>query len=198
MDSACTCSVQISCCDRVVSGRDGQTDVNVSWIGHISETFVGTKTHKRLKERFLIGRNMTKREHFRGSPLFQATYKIKTGKQTINSTYLLSVGSGRLAEGNGHEADWRDKEKGVSQLCFRFVCWHHYWVAMPVKNRFKNVGQCWKQGYRLRHCTNDCAFNYGSKIQSLRGNENRGRSWIYLHCIFLYIYIFFFYTPLPA
>ena len=57
-----------------------------------------SKTHKRLKEHFLIGRNMTKCAHFRGSPLFQATYNIKTEKQTINSTYLVSVRCGRLAE----------------------------------------------------------------------------------------------------
>ena len=31
---------------------------------------------------------------FRGSPLFQATYNIKTEKQTISSTYLVSVGCG--------------------------------------------------------------------------------------------------------
>ena len=34
----------------------------------------GSKTHERLKERFLIRRNGTKRANFRGSPLFQATY----------------------------------------------------------------------------------------------------------------------------
>ena len=45
------------------------------------------KTHKRLKERFFIGRIRTKRVHFRGSPLFQTTYK---NKQTINSIYLVS------------------------------------------------------------------------------------------------------------
>ena len=39
-----------------------------------------------------------------GSPLFQAMYNIKKKeKQTINSTYLVSVGCGKLAEGNGHE-----------------------------------------------------------------------------------------------
>ena len=36
-----------------------------------------------------------------GSPLFQAMYNIKTN----NSTYLVSVGCGRLAEGKGHETD---------------------------------------------------------------------------------------------
>ena len=37
-----------------------------------------SKTRKRLKERFSIGRNMTKRAHFRGSPLFEATYDTET------------------------------------------------------------------------------------------------------------------------
>ena len=40
----------------------------------------------------------TKRANFRGSPLFQATYNIKTEKQTINSTYLVSV---RCSEAGG-------------------------------------------------------------------------------------------------
>ena len=35
---------------------------------------IGSKTHKRLKERFLIRRNRTKRANFRCNPLFQATY----------------------------------------------------------------------------------------------------------------------------
>ena len=78
-----------------------------------------SKTHKRLKERFLIGRNRTKRAIFRGSPLFQATYNIKTGKnknnkKPSNSTYLVSVGCERLAEGKRHETDRRDKEKGLT------------------------------------------------------------------------------------
>ena len=64
-----------------------------------------SETHKRLKERFLIRRNKTKRANFRASPLFEATYKSTTEKQTINSTYLVSGGCGRLAEGKGHEND---------------------------------------------------------------------------------------------
>ena len=39
-----------------------------------------SKTHKRLKELFLIRRNRTKRENFRGNPLFQATYDNTTEK----------------------------------------------------------------------------------------------------------------------
>ena len=45
-----------------------------------------SKTHKRLKEGFLIRRNSTKRANFRVSPLFQATYNIKNRK-TNNSSH---------------------------------------------------------------------------------------------------------------
>ena len=55
-----------------------------------------SKTHKRWRECFLIRLNRTKHARSRGSPLFQATNNIKTEKQTINSTYLVSVGCGRL------------------------------------------------------------------------------------------------------
>ena len=58
------------------------------------------QTHKRLKERFLIGRNRAKRASYRGSPLFQATYNLHTEKhKTINSTYRVSIRCGKLAEG---------------------------------------------------------------------------------------------------
>ena len=62
------------------------------------------KHTKRLKQRFIIGRNRTKRAHFRGSPLFQATHNRKT-ENTINSTYLASV---RCSESGGRKRarDW--------------------------------------------------------------------------------------------
>ena len=43
------------------------------------------KTHKRLKERRLIGRNATKHADVRGSHLFLATYNIKTTVQQKNT-----------------------------------------------------------------------------------------------------------------
>ena len=61
-----------------------------------SEEKKRSKTHKRLKACFLIGQNRTKCANFWGSPLFQATYNLKTEMQTINSPYLVSVGWGRL------------------------------------------------------------------------------------------------------
>ena len=62
-----------------------------------------SKTHKRLKERFLIGRNRTKRANVRGSPLSQATYNRKTEKQTITSAYLASVRCAKLAKGSSSQ-----------------------------------------------------------------------------------------------
>ena len=49
------------------------------------------KTHKRLKECFLIGWNRTKHAHFWGSPLFQATYNRKTEKEDfLKNVHVLS------------------------------------------------------------------------------------------------------------
>ena len=48
---------------------------------------------------------------FLGSPLIQATYTIKTGKQTINSTYLVSIRCVRLAEGTRDVGSWKEKKE---------------------------------------------------------------------------------------
>ena len=79
-----------------------------------------SRTHKNLKERFLIRRNRTKRAIFRESLLFQVPYnnkttlKTTTDKQTINSTYFVSVGCGRLAEEKGHETDFPFRQPSIS------------------------------------------------------------------------------------
>ena len=49
-----------------------------SWHKNNRLSVYRSKTHKRLNEHFLIGGNRTKHAHFWGSPLFQATYNIKT------------------------------------------------------------------------------------------------------------------------
>ena len=72
------------------------------------------KIHMILKERFLIGRKRTKRANFRGSPVFRATYNIKTEKtNTINSTYLdvyqLNVGGWRKETGEKEDRQERKK-----------------------------------------------------------------------------------------
>ena len=100
------------------------------------------QTQKRLRENFLTRRNGKKGTHFRGSPLFQATYK-KPPKTTQNNkkqkqkqhtqkkqtnnrkhlTYFLSVGCGRLAEGKGHETDPRKLQQGaISGQPMPFQC----------------------------------------------------------------------------
>ena len=69
---------------KVIRLHEFQTEESGIGLTFLMSVETGTKTHKRLKERFLIGRNRTKRANFRGSPLFQATYDMKTEKQTIN------------------------------------------------------------------------------------------------------------------
>ena len=62
-----------------------------------------SKTHKILKERFLIRRNRTKRANFRGSHLFQATYnKVKQ----LNRLILCQFDARRLAGGKGHHGQY--------------------------------------------------------------------------------------------
>ena len=101
------CFLTVFTCQCVQTKWDERSDV-------FSVLMKSSKTHKRLKERFLIGQNKTKRAHFWRSPLFRATYNRKAEKQTVNSTYLVSVGCGRLAERKWYKTDRRDKEKGVT------------------------------------------------------------------------------------
>ena len=56
-----------------------------------SEKKKGSKTHTRLKKRFLTGRNRTKRASFQGSPLFQATYDTKTEIQQLIQLILCHL-----------------------------------------------------------------------------------------------------------
>ena len=82
------------------SAKDGCVTLHNIYVRQFffNRTLQWFKHHKRSKELFSIGRNRTKRANFWESPLFQATYNIKTQKQTINSTYLASLRCGRLAE----------------------------------------------------------------------------------------------------
>ena len=57
------------------------------------------KTHTKLKERFSIGRNRTKRANFLGSPLFQATNNIKTKNQFNLSRVIEMLGGLRKEKG---------------------------------------------------------------------------------------------------
>ena len=56
-----------------------------------NETQKGSKTYKRLKERFRIRRNRTKRANFRGSPLFSSYVQHKNRrKENNNKQFNLS------------------------------------------------------------------------------------------------------------
>ena len=63
-----------------VNADNVQTFSLAIFLWFFNHYLVRSQTHKRLKERFLIGRNRTERAQFRGSPLFQATYNRKTNK----------------------------------------------------------------------------------------------------------------------
>ena len=106
-----------------------QSPINAQVILHHNQPLIRSKTQKRLKEHFLIGQNRTKRANFRGSPLFQVTYNIKTEKQTINSTYLVSV---RCSEAGGRKRS-RDWLRGLPQNFARFV------LLRPVKKHSFNL-----------------------------------------------------------
>ena len=69
-----------------------------------------SKTHKRLKERFLIRRNRTKSANFKGKPLFQATYNNTTENTETNlSCVRLMLGGWR--EEKGMRLPRRENEK---------------------------------------------------------------------------------------
>ena len=68
----------------------------------LSGLLTTSKTHKSLKERFLIKQNRTKHAKFWGSPLFQAMYNTeKKNKQLIQliNFILCQLDAWRLAEG---------------------------------------------------------------------------------------------------
>ena len=75
--------------------------------------------HKRWKERFLIGRSRTERPNFQGSPLFQATYNIKTEKQLVQ-LILCQLDVRRQAQGKGQETDWRFVQ--LKSVLFSLLC----------------------------------------------------------------------------
>ena len=94
-----------------------------------------SQTHKRLKECFLIGQNRTKGAHFWGGSLFQATYNIKTEKQT---TQLVSTS-------NWRKISWTNQlffsvfimyvawKRGLSRKCACFV------LFRPIKKHYFNL-----------------------------------------------------------
>ena len=92
------------------------------------------KTRKRLKERFLIRRNRTKRAHFWGKPLFQATYNIKTEEKKKKKKNQLIL---RQLDVGG----WR-KEKGTRLTIIQLVLCQldvGGWWKLEKEDFLKNV-----------------------------------------------------------
>ena len=104
----------------------------MSLMKSMNHSDVRSKTNKRLKERFLIRRNMTKRANFRESPLSQATYK--TEEQTLNSIYIVSVGRGRLADGKGHETSSKEKGGSLHSIHVKHI------FSLSYSDVFSNTG----------------------------------------------------------
>ena len=67
-------------------GNKSETELTASVLGKKNR-----KHTEDQREHFSIAQNRTKRAHFRGSPLFQATYNIKTEEANNELTWLLSV-----------------------------------------------------------------------------------------------------------
>ena len=67
-----SCKALINISAHQSTSKKSETELTASVLKKIS------KTHERLKERFLIRQNRTKRANFRGKPLFQATYNNAT------------------------------------------------------------------------------------------------------------------------
>ena len=85
-----------------------EAEPSLSW-WHINflipQVWQKPKTHKRLQKKTLF--IWTKKDktcnNFRKSSF--SSYVQHKNRKTISSTYLVSVGCGRLAEGKGHEND---------------------------------------------------------------------------------------------
>ena len=93
------------------------------------------ETHKRLK-RMLF--NWTEHAIFRGSPLFQATYDIKTEKQTNKSLSSCQLDAGRLAEGNEHKTDCTFCSVLPSYKAFSLLCFFFTFFRMLAVNSFSD------------------------------------------------------------
>ena len=113
--------------------------VNQSWLPAFWKNLQNTQEIKRTL--FLIRRNRRKRVIFRGNPLFQAAYNIKTEKQTINWTYLVSFRWERLAEGKEHETKLCQASARVVcwDRCLHLPAWRRGLVVMPTTHAFEQV-----------------------------------------------------------
>ena len=85
---------------------------------------------------------------FEGSPLFQATYNIKTeeNKQLIQ-LILCQLDARRLAEGKGHKSDcWADSKQKVK-------CTHQWIFDTPTNLPNSKHGGYWRSAYVTRDAT---------------------------------------------
>ena len=147
-----------------------------------------SKTHKRLKERFLIIRNRTKRANFRCNHLFQATHNT-----TENSKTNLSLSVGCQEAGGRKRLKLAEAfffQNASSELCFRlFKMTKQYsccnsdcrdnevdiwkWSSLLKKKRKKEwiklLAEAWR--YRIKLVGRPSvspAFSYAKNVWALR------------------------------
>ena len=105
-----------------------------------------SNSHNRWKECFLTGRNRTKRANFRGSPLFQATYNVKTEKQTNNLTYLASV---RWSEGGGRKRPRDTRLENLHWIASEALQlsweWRKSSISMEERNYYQALQEEWSE-----------------------------------------------------
>ena len=83
-----------------------------------------SKTHKRLKERFLIRPNRKNVQIFEVINFF----KLRTVQQkTVKPTYLCPLDARKLAEGNGHETAY-------SNCSFNLLCFGSFFRTLAVNS----------------------------------------------------------------
>ena len=130
---------------------------------YFSWLYTRSKTHKRRKECFLIGQNRTKHAHFQGSP--QATYNIKTEKQTINSAYLghfllfLPTSHIPCSFCQPHTSNWHKISWIYCNLFFVFMLYIAWKRGLPPKFA------CFDQFHLIKKCsfTLSCALDLFSE-----------------------------------
>ena len=128
-----------------------------------ANTVKWSKTHKRLKERFLIGRNGTKRANFPGSHFFKLRTTWKQEIKWLIPFILcqLDVGGWRKEKGTRLLNEWRELRSTVSLLpwsshgsgthnecpwCMiighRFPCWPSFIIISSIRLPTSSLRLC--------------------------------------------------------
>ena len=94
-------------------------------------TTEGAKTHKRLKERFLIRRNRTKHAHFRCNHLFRATYNKRHKNQIkrcgqAQLVYIKDINCNIYTRWR-----WARRDTHLYRFLANWTCRQCHWECVP-------------------------------------------------------------------